>query len=411
MRILCLTDAFWPDQAGGISKAVLFETQELIRMGHEVVVVSRRLSKEAPTKERREGFELHRFPAPPVKSALGPAYPVATILNLPRVLCALNASGAFDVAYVNNVFQARALLRSGIDVPMVYVFHASAYREVSIDIINGRYGKLTALAKLANSMVKPIERIVLERADAVIVRSGYMGDEIKSLHGSNRLCAFQQIPLCVDTDRFPFALDPLAARRSLGLPGDRRIILTVRRLVARMGLDNLIAAMSLVSKQCPQSKLLICGTGYLDASLRKAIRERGLDDFVEMPGFVSEELLPLYYQAADLFVLPTQAYEGFGMATLEALSCGTPVIVTPVGANPAVVAPLDRRLVAAGTGAEDIAGAVLRWFDQDGALVPRSTCRSYCVANFSLRTVCGQIEAVLNQVREAHRLEGRTRLK
>ena len=394
MRVLCLTDAFWPDQAGGISKAVWFETQQLVRMGRELVAVSRRLTRDAAAREAREGYELHRFQAPPINSALGSAYPLATMLNLPRVLRQLHASTPFDVAYVNNVFQARALLQSGIGIPMVYVFHASAYREVSIDIRNGRYGKLKLLARLANEAVRPIERLVLDRADAIVVRSTYMAGEIESLYGSARSMKVRRIPLGIDTEKFSFAGEVRTARQQLGLPENRRIILTVRRLVARMGLDNLIRAMDRVAKRFPDALLLIGGAGYLESSLRESIRSLGLGDQVAMLGFVSEELLPLYYQAADLFVLPTQEYEGFGMSTLEALSSGTPAIVTPVGANPEVVAPLDRRLVAEGATVVAIADAVVRWFEQSEKSVSRKSCRDYCVNNFALASVCDQIDSL-----------------
>jgi glycosyltransferase involved in cell wall biosynthesis len=49
-----------------------------------------------------------------------------------------------------------------------------------------------------------------------------------------------------------------------------------------------------------------------------------------------------WYRAADLFVLPTTAYEGFGMATVEALASGTPAVGTAIGATPEVLGPLDR---------------------------------------------------------------------
>ncbi len=72
----------------------------------------------------------------------------------------------------------------------------------------------------------------------------------------------------------------------------------------------------------------------------------GLGDAVTLTGRIDDNALVRHYQAADLFALPTQAYEGFGMVTLEALACGTPVVGTPVGATPEIpVAPLDPALV------------------------------------------------------------------
>jgi glycosyltransferase involved in cell wall biosynthesis len=79
---------------------------------------------------------------------------------------------------------------------------------------------------------------------------------------------------------------------------------------------------------------------------------------VRFLGRVPEEELASLYGAADLFVLPTVAYEGFGMATVEALACGTPVVGTPVGATPELLRPLEGGLVAASATPGDLAAAI-----------------------------------------------------
>ena len=98
-------------------------------------------------------------------------------------------------------------------------------------------------------------------------------------------------------------------------------------------------------------------------------------------GRVAEDALPDWYRAADLFVLPTVAYEGFGMATVEALASGTPVVGTPAGATPELLEPLDPRLVAAGSDPDSLAVAIrdaLAFIDDDF----RDRCRDYAVARF-----------------------------
>ena len=91
----------------------------------------------------------------------------------------------------------------------------------------------------------------------------------------------------------------------------------------------------------------------------------GLGDAVTLTGRIDDNALVRHYQAADLFALPTQAYEGFGMVTLEALACGTPVVGTPVGATPEILAPLDPALVSRDAGEEAIADALRTWLDAD----------------------------------------------
>lgn len=399
LKLLCLTDAFWPDHAGGISKTVYFETEGLKSQGHEIVAIGRRINKSHPLKEGRNGYDLFRYPAPTMGSRLGLAYPLATLINLPRLIRNLSREHGFDVAYVNNVFQAAALLISGRDIPMVYVFHASAYREISLDLQQGKYGKLSILARTTNRFVRLIENWVLKRADAIIVRSEFMLQELHSLYGSPKRATIYRIPLGIDTELFSFAKNSERARARLGLSEKTGpILLTVRRLVARTGVENLILAMRQVVKEFPTANLLIAGRGYLERKLSALVRAEGLEKNIILLGFVAEELLPLYYQAADLFILPTQAYEGFGLSTLESLASGTPVLATSVGANSEVLGPLDPNLVIQGVEADAIANAIIQWLSCKSSDDWRLRSRNYCVDNFARDAVCKEIESVLHKV-------------
>ena len=154
------------------------------------------------------------------------------------------------------------------------------------------------------------------------------------------------VPGGVDLARFAPAEDKAAVRQALGLPTDRRLLLSVRRLAGRMGLDALVEAMPAVVARHPDVLLLIGGKGPERERLERLIDERGLRDHVRLLGFLPDAALAAHYQAADVFVLPTVALEGFGLVTVEALACGVPVIGTPIGATPELLTPLDPRLVA-----------------------------------------------------------------
>jgi glycosyltransferase involved in cell wall biosynthesis len=88
-----------------------------------------------------------------------------------------------------------------------------------------------------------------------------------------------------------------------------------------------------------------------------------MESHVRLLGFIPDDRLAAHYQSADLFVLPTQALEGFGLVTTEALACGVPVVGTPVGATPEILGGLDARLVAPGTTPDDLAHAILGYLD------------------------------------------------
>ena len=397
MNILILSDAFWPEYTGGITKSLLPEVERLAARGNRVVVVTRRLRQNFPLHESRDGYELYRYPSPAKGTAFYRLYPLFSLRQVPKLVARLHREFRFDVAYIHNAFQAVGLSRCSQRIPYVYVFHAPTPREIEIDAAQGKYGLATPLVKVVNRWIKNKERQALNQAHAIIVRSKFMEGEMRQLYDKVGKGKTVRIPLCVDTQRFSFTEEPRLIRDKLGLPLDRPILLTVRRLVARMGLENLITSVSLIAKQIPEVLLLIGGKGYLENSLRQRVKELQLEGNVKFLGFISEEKLPKYYQAADLFVLPTMDLEGFGLVTIEALSCGTPVIATPAGANPEVLEPLGEEFLCQDTTPEALAERIT-WFVKRGAGAElRGRCRDYCKANFETEEIVESIERALSE--------------
>jgi glycosyltransferase involved in cell wall biosynthesis len=145
------------------------------------------------------------------------------------------------------------------------------------------------------------------------------------------------------------------SRDRLGLPENKVLILTVRRLVYKNGLDTLIESASLLAQDFPNLLFIIIGNGPDRQFITNRIRQRGVNENVRLAGFVPENLLPLYYNAADYFVIPSSSGEGLPMVLLEAMACGLPVIATTVGGtteiikdmvNGFLVPPRDQRTLA-----------------------------------------------------------------
>jgi glycosyltransferase involved in cell wall biosynthesis len=189
-----------------------------------------------------------------------------------------------------------------------------------------------------------LERLVYARAARLIVLSRAFASILQRDYGvpADKI---RIVPGGVDVERFAIPLTRSAARTALGWPTNRPIVLSVRRLVRAKGLENLIDAIVAVRARVPDVLVIIAGTGPLEADLKRRVRERQLDESVRFTGFVAEADLPTMYRAADLFVVPTIALEGFGLVVLEALACGTPAIVTPIAGLPEVIADLGPQLV------------------------------------------------------------------
>ena len=399
MRVLVVSDAFWPDHTGGITKSLRAEVEGLVARGHRVTVVTRSLLKELPPHEIRGGYEVYRYRSPLVNSRFYRMYPLFSIFQLPRLLNNLKHQ-KFDVCCVHNPFQMLGVVRVASNIPIVYVYHAPIAMEVSIDAKRGKYGIFGKFLPVANLALSWVEYRALTRARVIVVRSDFMAKELRRLYGDSIFNKTITIPLGVDPNRFSFRDDPRVARRALGLPQDRPLLLTVRRLVARMGLENLIDAMDLVIKNHPGSLLLIGGVGYLRDALEKRIRARNLSHCVQMIGFIPEDKLPNYYQAADLFIMPTAELEGFGLSTIEALSCGTPVIATPVGANVEVVGPLGEEFLSKDITPHALAERINWWLSRGVSPEIRQRCRTYCVSRFAIDSVVMTLEQILDQARD-----------
>jgi glycosyltransferase involved in cell wall biosynthesis len=129
-------------------------------------------------------------------------------------------------------------------------------------------------------------------------------------------------------------LASLRARYSL----PERFILCVATLEPRKNILVLLEAMALLGEQSdlPHRLVVAGGKGWFYETLEARVQALGLQDRVLFPGFVPDGELPIWYSAAELFVYPSR-YEGFGLPPLEAMACGTPVIVSDQSSLPEVV--------------------------------------------------------------------------
>lgn len=229
--------------------------------------------------------------------------------------------------------------------------------------------------------------ITLSRAFARVLESGYgiSAERIRVVPGGVDLAPFADLPPRED------------ARTLLGWPGDRPVVLAVRRLVRRMGLEDLIAAADLLRRSRRDMLLLIAGGGPMHGDLEALIQARGLESHVRLLGRLPEDRLPLAYRAADLTVVPTTALEGFGLIAVESLAAGTAVLVTPVGGLPEVVAGLSPALVVEATGPSALADALLQALRGDLGLPGADACREYARAHFDCRQVAARVAAVYRE--------------
>jgi len=125
-------------------------------------------------------------------------------------------------------------------------------------------------------------------------------------------------------------------KRELNLPLDKKIVLTVGNLVPIKGQKYLIKAVKEVLKEYPEVLCYVIGGGPLKNKLQTLINEMNLENNVKLMGRKPHNEIPLWMNAADVFVLPS-IQESFGAVQIEALACGTPVVATINGGSEYIV--------------------------------------------------------------------------
>ena len=202
------------------------------------------------------------------------------------------------------------------------------------------------------------------------------------------------VPGGVQAEVFNTGLSRSEARERLGWPKDRVILLTVRRLARRMGLENFIDAVNQLRSKEPAILAILAGTGPLSGELAALVEQKNLKEHIRLVGFVPDADLPLAYRAADLSVVPSIALEGFGLIVLESLAAGTPVVVTPVGGLPEVVSGLSQDLILEGSSPAQIADGLAARLSARDKLPSDAACQSYAKENFDWPVIARKVKGV-----------------
>jgi glycosyltransferase involved in cell wall biosynthesis len=352
MRIIHITNSVAPDKLGGLERYVRELAARSVADGHEVAVVAKRTSPHQTRVERGEdGVVIVRYDQP---SKRNPFFALLYPLQVPlavraAVMTARKQIGGSKMSIVHHAhFPIPALVLALTTKDFVYTCHAPVYKEILSERQN-TYRLPRLLQRMIIGVARRVEAFVIGRASQVITLSSFVRGEVEAMGVSSRH-NFVLIPGGIDTDYF--RPDPAESRRDA-------VLFTARRLVERTGVEDLLRAMPSIVRRHPSIELRIAGQGPRQEAVQALIESLGLSERVTLLGRISEDQLRNEYQAATVCVTPTKFLEGFGLSTVEALACGAPVVVTPVGANEEVVSGLPDGLVSLDASATEIAVTIL----------------------------------------------------
>jgi glycosyltransferase involved in cell wall biosynthesis len=328
MRVLQI-GKFYPPYRGGIESHLQALCRALIKSINVNVIVaneSRRLRE-----SMIDGVSVRRLPR------LFSLWATPICPTMVREIRRIDA----DIVHLHlpNPMAALAYIASGHKGRLVIAWHSDIVRQKTV-------------AKL----LRPLDDMLLSRASALIASSPTYIDSSPTLSRNRDRC--RVIPYGIDADSFRprDAEIAMKIRQRYG----PRIVLAVGRMVYYKGFEYLIRAMASV-----RGHLLLVGEGPLLVKLERQAFDAGVRDRITFLGRASQEEVVGYYQAADVFVMPSIARsEAFGIVQLEAMACGKPVVNTRLrsgvpfvsldGITGTTVAPAD---------SEELADAINRLLD------------------------------------------------
>lgn len=339
LTILFVADVSIKEVIGGAERVLYEQTTRLANRGYNVFLMTRKMPNHDKDHEVIDGVNEWRYPYNQ-KNPL--TFLCSTWIYSKRLFEILHQKNHFDCINFHQPFSALGIIHStlSIQIPKIYTCHSLSFEEF-ISRNGNAHRFISRIRNIVQSRGhRKIEKNVLLKSNKVIVLSKFTEDRISNIckihHDRIRV-----IPGGVDLNKFRPFIDKDKIRKQQNIPTNKIILFTVRNLVERMGLENLIIAFNDLIKQKAEINLVIGGEGKLKPGLIALARSFGIEDNIHFVGFISEEQLPSYYQMADIFVLPTKELEGFGLVTLEAMASGLPVLGTPVGGTKEIIGNFD----------------------------------------------------------------------
>lgn len=231
----------------------------------------------------------------------------ATMISPNMILALRKVRRKYDIIHVHHPdpMACLALLLSGYKGKVVLHWHSDIQKQ-----------------KLLLRLYRPLQQWLLRRADKIV------GTTPVYLAESPFLKEVQTKTRCLPIGVERMCATPEAAEAIRKKYAGKKIVFSLGRLVAYKGYCFLVAAAKYLSEAYV---VLIGGTGALKGELEKQIENLGLQDKVKLLGRISDEDLPAYYEACDIFCLSSvQKTEAFGIVQIEAMSCGKPVVATNI---------------------------------------------------------------------------------
>jgi len=330
LKICIFTETYYPVVGGGENQTRLL-AEGLERRGHTVIILTRRSEPGLAKFEQYGKIRVYRL------WPTGRQHLKKWGLLLSSIPMLMTLSHQFDIVLVSGfrVIGITSLAVSRI-LKKKCVFKADNNGEMSGKFFYAGLKKVGwRPGSPAFEFFLNLRNRFFRKADAFIAISSQIVEEY--LDFAIEVEKIHRIPNCIDTKIFhPISKSQKQGlRSSLGLHETAPVVTFVGRLVSYKGLPSLLRAWKSLNEIHPNAVLLLVGGGSLDihnceTELREYVNSNDLVESIHFCGEVRN--VHEYLQASDIFIFPTEK-EAFGIALIEAMACGLPVVATPVGGS------------------------------------------------------------------------------
>jgi glycogen(starch) synthase len=369
-RVLILSWEYPPVIEGGLARHVRKLSEELVRQGVAVDVLTRASGEQSgtqtatagsPSVEERGGVTVYRVPEPGWPRDLGRF--VEWVQRMNRDMLeggqALARERSYALVHGHDwlVADAAAALSERLAIPYVTTVHATEH---------GRHQGW--VQDQPQSHIHAVERWMAHRADAVITCSHYMRGHVADIFDIDE-GRITVIPNGIDPRDLRPVGDLQTLRAEFADPAEQ-LVLLVGRLVYEKGFQLALDALPGVIERVGKVRFLVAGSGTHEQELKAQARRLGLDAHGAFLGWIGDDALHSLYRIADLCVVPS-LYEPFGFVALEAMASGCPCIVADTGGLREVVPAGERVGLRFNGGDAEHLGVMIERLLTDGPLRDR----------------------------------------
>ncbi len=337
LKILMISSNF-PPAIGGPASTTPFLARELAKHGHDVYIATQSY-KDYPFFKKEDKVRIYRSPAIFTSKHYRAKEALVRSLSIGILSSYLLRKKNIDIIHAHDMnvsavagfiakksFKRPSLVKYAGDLVWEYMSLVEGDSRINIREMWNKHDFRTML-------VRRLQYFLINNYDFIAAQTDYHRNLLLKLGVDKDKIIL--IPNAIDLSKFKIE-NRLGDNPRNNFYPNSKIVLTACRLVPWKGVDQLIRAASYVIKEDPSVNFLIVGEGAYKSYLNKLIEKLNVLDNVFILGKKPYNEIPRFLHLSDVFVLAS-TYEPFGLALLEAMACGKPVIATKVGGIPEII--------------------------------------------------------------------------